>query len=162
MPLTDYACEGTLTIDSISMNRPAWSVSGDESGEGGLLNLWATVTRRGENRVLPGAAGVIAYPHYRTETRHDLRLVVVGDVNESGTAQSDARAGLANNIEYLYDNVIDNDVAVAATLTVFGQAARSGTVQVLGLIAQRWNLGIDSAIFVGTLQLLIPLRFEAN
>lgn len=105
--LTDYDCEGTLTIDGISMNRPAWGIIPDENGNGGLLQVITTVDVRGEDRVLPGASGVIPYRRRRTATRYTFRLIVTGDVDENGNPNADAKMGLIDNLLYLRDNVVD-------------------------------------------------------
>ena len=96
--LNGYDCEGTLTIGGISMNRLAWGVFGDESGTGGLVPLWVQTEQRGQDRVLPGAAGVIAYRRRETVTRHDLRILVVGDVDSAGAPVADHAEGLAANL----------------------------------------------------------------
>lgn len=160
MPLVNYACEGTLTIGGVSMNTPAWSAQGDEEGEGGLLPLWVFTSQRGEDRLLPSAAGIIAYKRRETVTRHDIRLLVVGDVDQSGTPYTDATEGLAANLDYLESNVIQptnlTDGTRAATLSVPGLATRSANIHVLGLIPQRYHLGSTEAIMIGTLQISIP------
>lgn len=160
MPLNAYACEGTLTIGGVSMNTPAWSVQGDDTGQGGLLALWIYTEQRGEDRLIPGVAGVIPYRRRETVTRHDLRLLVVGDVDQAGTPYADATEGLATNLAYLESNVIQptnaTDGTRAATLSVPGLSARSANIHVLGLVPQRHHLGSSAAIFVGTLQISIP------
>jgi hypothetical protein len=81
MPLNSYDCEGTLTVGGISLNTPAWAVQGDEDGALGLLALWVVTEQRGQDRLLPSVAGVIPYKRRETATRHDLRMLIVGDVD---------------------------------------------------------------------------------
>jgi hypothetical protein len=103
---------------------------------------------------------VIAYQRRETITRHDIRLLVVGDVDQAGAPYADATEGLATNLAYLESNVIQptglTDGTRAATLSVPGQATRSANIHVLGLVPQRHHIGTDKAIFVGTLQISIP------
>lgn len=158
--LTDYQCEGTLTIGSVLMNRSAWMIAGDDEGTNGLVQLWVSVDQRGEDRVLPSATGVIPYKRRITATRHDLRLVVVGDVDLNGTANSNSKTGLLTNLNYIYTNVVaptgTGDGTRAATLTFTGHTNRTANVHVLGLQVQRVNLSDTSAVFEGVLQISIP------
>lgn len=158
--LNSYDCEGTLTIGGISMNRLAWGVFGDEEGQGGLLPLWVQTEQRGQDRVLPGATGVIAYRRRETATRHDLRLLVVGDVDSAGAPVADHAEGLAANLAYLESNVVQptnlTDGTRAATLTVPGQTIRTADIHVLGLVPQTYRVGSTGSLFIGTLQISIP------
>lgn len=142
------------------MNTPAWSAQGDENGQNGLLGMWVLTTQRGEDRILPGALGVIPYKRRETATRHDIRFLVVGDVDQAGAPYADATEGLATNLAYLESNVIQptnlTNGTRAATLSVPGQATRSANIHVLGLVPQRHHIGSTAAIFVGTLQISIP------
>lgn len=159
--ISNYDCEGTLTINSILLNRPAFAVLGDETGQGGLVPLWIVLDRRGEDRLVP-YTGVIPYPRRATATRHDLRIVVAGDVNQSGTPQADARVGLENNLSYLYTNVVapvtTGDGTRAATLTMPSGATRTANVHVLGLTPTAYAFAEDHtwAHFEGTLHISIP------
>lgn len=154
--IDDYNKEGELIIDTESMNRPAWAILGDETGQGGLLPLLYKMQKRGGDRIIPGAAGVIAYPRRATATPHSLRLAVTGDVDEDGVATADSAVGLAANMVYLFDNVLSNPMPLAASLTCFGQSV-SGDIHVVDLIEDRYNVegvaGINSSIFVGTLRI---------
>jgi hypothetical protein len=158
--LSSFDCEGVLTIGGISMNRAAWAVVGDETGLGGLLPLWIQTEQRGQDRLLPGAVGVIAYRRRETVTRHDLRILVVGDVDQAGATVANAAQGLAANLAYLETNVVQptnlTDGTRAATLTVPGLATRSANIHVLGLVPQTYRLNSAGSIFIGTLQISIP------
>lgn len=165
MPLQNITLEGTLTIGGVSMANAfgAWGVVGDENGRGGLLHLWAGFSVRGEDRLLPSATGVIAYPRRMTATRHDLNLLIVGDVDgQTGATATDAVETLADNIEYLRANVIapvaSSSGTRAATLTVPGQSLRSADIHVLGLVIQRYMLmaSCQGSIAITTLQISIP------
>lgn len=158
--LNSFDCEGVLTIGGISMNRAAWAVVGDDQGAGGLLPLWFQTEQRGQDRLLPGTAGVIAYRRRETVTRHDLRILVVGDVDQAGAPVVDRAAGLAANLVYLESNVIQptnlTDGTRAATLTIPGQTQRSANIHVLGLVTQSYRLSTTNSLFEGTLQISIP------
>jgi hypothetical protein len=163
MPLANTTIEGTLTISSISMNpaNGAWGVIGDERGEGGLVKLWADFDVRGQDRILPGANGAIAYRRRITPTRHDLRLLVVGDIiGQTSTPETDTDEGLAVNLEYLRANTFAPVVSAtgtrAATLTVPGMSTRAADIHVLGVVTQSYGFGDCGAIWVGTLQISIP------
>jgi hypothetical protein len=170
MPLVNTDVEGVLTISTISMNpaNGAWGIVGDERGEGGLVKLWADFDVRGQDRVLPGATGVIAYPRRMTVTRHDLRLIVVGDViGQTGAAETvDTRSALRANLEYLRLNVFLPVVSPVsgirvATLTVPGAANRAADIHVDGVVTQSYALApaadpCSPSIWVGTLQISIP------
>lgn len=163
MPLQNTTLEGVLTIGSISMSpaNGAWGIVGDEQGRNGLVHLWAGFDVRGEDRILPSATGVLAYPRRITATRRDLRLLIAGDViGQTGAAATDARVGLATNFEYLRANVLAPVVSAtgtrAATLTVPGLATRSANIHVLGLVTQSYMLTECGSIAVCTLQISIP------
>lgn len=163
MPLTHTDIEGTLTIDSIDMENQygAWGICGDAQGRGGLVHLWAGFAVRGEDRLIPLTPGVIAYPRRMTVTRHDLRLLVVGDVDgETGDPFLDPIVGLQTNIEYLRDNVIEPVVSATGTreaeLTMPDLTVRVANIHVLGLVVQNYQLGMCGALAITTLQISIP------
>jgi hypothetical protein len=167
MPLVNTTLEGSLTIDAVSMNPAsgAWGVVGD-GRVGGLLDLWAAFDVRGQDRTLPGATGVIAYPRRMTVTRKDLRLLVVGDVDSVGAPVADAVEGLEANLEVIRSTVLAPVVSStgtrAAVLTMPSGATRTADIHVLGLVTQQYMLSsvVDGcsqgAIFIGTLQISIP------
>lgn len=158
--IDDYNHDGTLTIGSVLMNRPAWAILGDDTGEGGLLHLWVETEVRGDDRLLPGAAGIIPYQRRLAPARHDLRLLVTGDVNENGVANANSKTGLIANLNYIYANVIaptgTGDGTRAATLTATGITSRTANIHVLGLKMRRANYDDTSAAYEGTLQISIP------
>lgn len=160
MSITNYDCEGTLTIGSILMNRAAFAIVGDDSGEGGLLQLWAETEVRGDDRLLPSSTGIIPYQRRLAPHRVDLRLLVCGDVTQAGVANSNFASGLVTNLAYIYTNVVaptgTGDGTRAATLTFTGQTNRTANIHVLGMVKQHYNLATDSAIWEGTLQISIP------
>ncbi len=157
--INDFACEGTLTISGISMNRLAWAVLADDRGSNGLLQAVTLVEVRGDDRILPGAVGVIPYQRRITSVRMDLRIIVIGEVNELGVANLDHTTGLIDNLQYLYTNVVAptglTDGTRPAVLTLPGQPAVTASIHVLGLDVQEYQLGPE-AVWIGTLQTSIP------
>lgn len=149
-----------MTIDGISMNRPAFAIVGDERGEGGYVKLWADFDVRGEDRILPSATGVIAYQRRMTVTRVDFRLLVVGDVDEAGAPVADSVVGLQDNIEYIRSNVIapvaTSTGTRAAVLTMPSGATRSANIHVLGVVTQTYGIAECGSIWIATLQISIP------
>jgi hypothetical protein len=164
MPLVQNAAEGTLTIDSIDMNpaNGAWGIIGDERGTGGYVQLWADFDVRGEDRILPSVTGVIAYQRRRTVTRHDFRLIVVGDViGQTSTPETDTRVGLEENIEYLRENVIDPVNTMSgtrsATLTMPSGNTRIADIHVLSVTTQSYLLRECDSIWIATMHISIPV-----
>lgn len=138
--LEGYDCDGSLTIGGISMNRPAWAIQGDETGQGGFIRLWSWFDVRGEDRIVPGAAGVVPFPRRITVTRHDLRILITGDVDETGAVNADPLVGLEENISYIVTNVVNPVVSStgtrAATLTMPSGSTRTANIHVMGLDIQ--------------------------
>ena len=163
MPLQYTNLEGTLTIGTVAMENAfgAWGIVGDEQGRGGLVHLWTAFDVRGEDRLLPSATGVIAYPRRMTATRRDLRLLVIGDIDgQTGTPYTDPVEGLAENMEYLRANVLAPVVSStgtrAATLTIPGMTSRTANIHVLGMVIQSYMFGSCGSIAITTLQISIP------
>lgn len=156
--LVDFDCEGELVISSLSMNREAFAVIGDENGNGTPFDLIYLFEVRGDDRIVPSATGVIPYPRRITATRHDLNIYVSGEVDENGSPHSNHTEGLAANLAYLRANLLmpiaSTDGMRPASYTPPGQAALTGNLHVLGLQRQRQHLG-PGALFQGTLQLSI-------
>jgi hypothetical protein len=156
--LSDYGCTGILTIGSTVMNGPGWDAPD-------LVELWHVIEQRGQDRILPGAAGVIPYQRRETVTRIDIDLVIVGSANQSGTPFADIRTGLATNIGTIMTGVVNptgtTDGTRAASLTVPGLTTRTTSLHVLGL--RRSSMLLDPAngrgAWEGVLQLSIPVKF---
>lgn len=151
--ILDYGCSGTLTIGSVALNGPAWDIPN-------LTALWIEYDQRGNDRILPGAAGVIPYRRRMTATRHDLTIFIIGDVDRLGAAYGNATTGLATNVAYLDANVItptgSGDGTRAATLTRPGLSSLTANVHVLGFRQTSVAIGDTQAIMEGVLQISIP------
>lgn len=130
MPLTQNSAAGGLSIGGVNMMCPAWEVLN-------LLVLWSPAIQRGSDRVLPGAAGVVARPRRDTVTRHSLQLLIVGDVDRTGSTNSDLFEGLQANIDYLRANVVaptgTGDGTRSAVLTMPDASTRTEAVHVTAL-----------------------------
>lgn len=165
--LNDYAPEGVLTINSLVMNCPAWSLCGDERGRDGLLQLLFAIRKRGDDRVVPLAANVIPYPRRRTSKEVDLRLVVTGDVDAAGVAHADSANGLVTNLEAIYDGIIEpaagpdpNTGTVVASFAGLG-ATVSTNLHVLGWEHDEYYTGringvSHQSLWVGTVTVSLP------
>lgn len=120
----------TLEIDGVSLNVLGFCLAPD------LTPLLAGSAQRGEDRLVPGSAGVIANPRRITVTVVNLELLIFGDNTEAGVAHPDARTGIYRNLKYLKDNVTDptgtGDGTRTATLTWQGEAPVTKPVHVLG------------------------------
>lgn len=135
--IQNYGCTGTLTINSIALNGPAWDIPD-------LTALWIETTQRGEDRLIPGAIGVLPYRRRLTVTEHTLGMWIIGDTDRTGAPNADAWVGLQANIEYLRANVVDptnlTDGTRVASLTIPGGATRNANIHVTGMRIQ----GVDS------------------
>lgn len=153
--LSGYGCTGTLTINAISLNCPAWDITD-------LTSLWAEVAQRGEDRRIPGVAGVIAYRRRNDVTEHSLAMVISGDVDSTGAPYANPWVGLETNIAALRTNVVDptnlTDGTRPAILTMPSGATRTANVHVLGLRLSEAQ-GVDGvhAYAFAALTVSIPL-----
>lgn len=152
IPALDYVSdEGDLTIDDVPMRCPAWAILD-------LTPLWMPAALRGANRIVPGAAGVIANPRRKTETRHDLVLVIAGGVDMNGDPYPERWDGLYTNLAYLKTNVFDPPTGVGvvsrtAELTLPDTSTLTAEVQVDEL----QPVNKVNAIHVYTIGLTIPM-----
>lgn len=125
--LLQYDCLGVLSISGVSLNRPAWSIMN-------LERLWQQVEVRGEDRLIPGVNGVIAYRRRVTTRTVDLDFAITGDVDQAGNPVADGLVGLETNLDYLYANAFEPlttaDGTRPATLTKPSGATRTANVHV--------------------------------
>lgn len=161
--INNYDLEGSLVIGGVSMHRPAWAVLGDDTGAGGLLQLLSDVQQRGSDRVLPGAAGAIAYPRRIAPSTYELRILIAGDVDESGNLTANGKEGLVANLKYLMTNVVEPVASAtgtrAAVLTLPGQTATNADIHVFGLYQRGYYYpdgDSTKALWEGSLQIDIP------
>lgn len=157
----DYDFEGTLTIASFSMNRAAWAVLGDDTGEGSLFQFITGGERKGEDRELPYLNGVVGYKRVLRGTRYDLRLLVNGDVTYTGTPSSNSQTELAANLALIRSSLFEGateaaDGTLAASVVIPGWGTKTANIHMIGLEFQRMNIWTDMAVWEGTLQISIP------
>lgn len=149
--------EGNLTLNGIPMKTRAWTCPD-------LTPLWLPATVRGQDRILPGAQGVIPHRRRRTVTQYALDFRVCGIANMDGVITTGTGNGPAEfeqlefNMKYLRDNVLDPrivpnlDGTVPGVLTMPSGAIRYADVHVLGFTV---NVRV-SHILQGTLDISIP------
>lgn len=151
--LIDYACQGTLEIEGVSMNNPAWSVID-------ISPLWAAFDTRGQNRLIPGAQGTIAYRKRLTERDHPLAIVIIGDVDENGDPHDDPVEGLEFNLDTLLAVLQPDSAATkAATLTLPSGTTRTAEVQIEGFEVIRTEIDIATQTYAameGVINMTIP------
>lgn len=152
MPALTYnTAAGDLTIGGVAMNGPAWKVLN-------LLELWQPADQRGSDRLVPGTAGVLAQQRRDTVTRRSLQMLIVGDVDRTGTPQADRFEGLQVNVEYLRANVAAptgaTDGTRSAVLTMPDGTTRTEPVHVVGF--DFGNFREDAAWLRAVLTISIP------
>jgi hypothetical protein len=95
----DYGCTGRLRVGaSFWLASPAWDIPN-------LTKLWFEHQIRGENLLVPSAAGRRGYPRRVDEATHNLVLYVTGEVDQFGTKFPDPWHGLRHNLDTLWTNV---------------------------------------------------------
>lgn len=128
--LEHTGCTGTLSIDGVLLNGPAWDLPD-------LTALWFEFDVRGDDRLLPGSDGVLPYRRRVTVTQHALPMIVTGAVDRFGEPYADAWVGMETNVAYLLTNVVlptnVGDGTRSATLTLPSGATRTANVHVLRL-----------------------------
>lgn len=144
-----FGCNGVLSIDGVLLNCPAWDIVD-------LSDLWLGGDIRGDDRLLPGVGGVIAYPRRFTVTRHSLPMAIDGSVDQLGQENADPWVGLQDHIEYLRANVVDptgvGDGTRPAVLQMPDGTGRYADVHVLRLIKG----DIVEGRLLATLEISIP------
>jgi hypothetical protein len=122
----DPGCNGTLTVDSFSLNTPGWMVYN-------LSSLWFEANYRGTNRPIPRYPGTIGYPKRLDPYDFSLVFWVTGLLDGSGAPWSDPWEGLEQNLEDLWDAVFSpvtsGDGARGCTLTTPSGTDRTARVQ---------------------------------
>lgn len=128
--LASSNCYGSITIDGVAMNCPAWTLPD-------LSALWGTEDVRGADRLIPGTAGVKPYQRRATVTHYSLPFLVTGQVTVSGGVNADPYQGLQTNMAYLQSNVLQptgtGDGTRTLVWTLPSGATVTSHVHVLGL-----------------------------
>lgn len=122
----------TLDIDGVSLNVLGFCLAPD------LTPLLAGSAQRGDDRRVPGTAGVIARPRRNDVTVVNLELLIFGANTAAGVAHPDVRTGIYRNLKFLQQNVTaptgTGDGTRTATLTWQSEAPITKPVHVLGSI----------------------------
>lgn len=128
---------------------PAWCVTN-------MIALYGGPGVRGSNRVIPGAAGVLALPRRATETQVSLELVVSGSHDLNGVAYGDPCMGVRLNLRYLVVNLVSPGTAATRAAVLHlpdGVSTLGAQVQVLGPLQPARAVANHAR---ATIDLLIP------
>lgn len=90
----------TATLNGVSLDTPAWTVVAP-----GYDELFNSPALRGEDLVMPTAAGVRAYPRVVTATVVSIPLLIIGQYTMAGAVNADPWVGLLTNRDYLRNNL---------------------------------------------------------
>ena len=149
--LTYNTAAGDLTIGGVAMNGPAWKVLN-------LHVLQQPADQRGDDRLIPGSAGVVAYQRRATVTRHSLQMLISGTHDRLGAANADTLGQLSSNIDYLEFYVVRptgaTDGTRSAVLTMPGGTTRTEPILVIGM--QFGDLSLDGSWMRAVLEISIP------
>jgi len=123
-----WGCTGTLAIDGMPLNSPAWDVPN-------LTRLWMESDARGDNKALPGLmVGTRGNPRRVEVTEFDLAFAITGAVDETGVPHTTGWIGLQQNLDALWAGVFAPVTTGrgmrAATLTLPSGTVRTASVQV--------------------------------
>lgn len=128
--MTDLVVQAEwVTIDSYTLGTPAVRV----------LNfhlLWEGPAVRGDDRKLPGAAGVRARKRRADITPHTLHLFVDGGYTRAGTVNTNPVTGLETNwfdLRTVMDPYATGDSTRTLTLHLPSGSTKTGAVHVEGL-----------------------------
>jgi len=149
--LTYNTAAGDLTIGGIAMNGPAWKVLN-------LHVLQQPADQRGDDRLIPGSAGVLPLRRRETVTRHSLQMLISGTHDRNGAANADTLEQLSSNIDYLEFYVVrptgTGDGTRSAVLTMPGGTTRTEPIHVIGM--QFGDLSLDGSWMRAVLEISIP------
>lgn len=135
--LSACTCTGHLVINGVSMHNPAWCVLD-------VIELWpGNAKQRGDNVIVEGVDGQLAYPMEIEQTDYLLPLMVSGELDHMGNPDSDGTmARLYRNLAYLRSLVYGPVDGTTATWDAHISLPTGGTVyadvQVLD-IARVWH-----------------------
>lgn len=142
---------GSLTIGGVLMHRLAFAVTD-------VTDLWLGPDVRGEDLMIPGRPGRIAFPRRADVTEREVPMVIDGRFDVSGAEfAGNEFEGLLQNIEYLRANVVDptgvGDGTRAISLTrPGGGSPLTGTAHILNLE----NGGKKGSLWAAMLTLSFP------
>ena len=147
-------CFGSLTVNSVLLNGPAWCAYD-------LTVLFDEADLRGSDRLIPSLAGVVANRRRRTVTRKDIPLAITGLYDRLGVRQADRAMSLIANIEYLKDNLGFASTSGGGTVTASwlrsDGTTRTASVHVLSLRHALLAPNATRAIYVSNAVLSLSL-----
>lgn len=95
------------------------------------MTLAAPASRRGQDRVIAGAAGVRAKRRRKTVTRRTITVVVAGHPKWDGSQHSAGDTGLQSNLDHIYAALLPTDGdPITATVHKPGGSTVTGPVQI--------------------------------
>lgn len=103
-----------------------------------LSPLWQGADKRGSDRLVPGAVGVVPYPRRATVSLRAIEGYIHGFRDYNGVPFADVRDGLEANVAFLQENIEETPATPAdgtrvATLHLPSGATKTGDVHVLAL-----------------------------
>jgi hypothetical protein len=166
MPALQFStCSGELEITRtgdgdglLSMHCAAWDATD-------VRGLWLPAVQRGQDRIIPGAGGMLAKRRRRNLTAHSLPFVVTGWATPEGAVPADCSdegvvAQLVANIRTLKTAILDptgvGDGTRAAQLTLPTAEVLTANIHVLGLT----RVGNSKHTMAFTLDISIPTPGE--
>jgi hypothetical protein len=134
-----------VEINAVPLATDAWECLNP-------LELHKPAARRGQDRLIPGAAGVRAKTRRADVTRRQLQLVVTGKYMWDGTLHANSEVGVVANLDHLAANLFDaQGDPVTATVHLPDATTVTGSVQVESL---DWEFhGYDATV---TIDITIP------
>jgi hypothetical protein len=139
-----------LEIASKPLSTPAYWLTD-------LTPLKGSADQRGFDRLLPGATGVVAYQRRITVTKVSLPIVIVGEFDNTGTANANPFDGLQDNIDYLLANVVDPTGTGDGTRAATWHLPDGSTTKTANVHVERLEVSpLGRASVQGALMLSIP------
>lgn len=130
-----------LTIDGQSFD-----IEGAWKHNRSLRRLRSTIATRGENRRVPGTAGVIANPVRLDQVTVDLELMVMGQNDGTGTPHASMLQGVDENLDYLEDFV--RSLADGTTSTYPATLVTTGGTYTTDVQILNWQIAQENAVQV--------------
>lgn len=129
MPMTPTRTS-YLEVNSVPLSLVSWWIRDLDKA------MLTAPALSGNDRPLHQGA-VKSYPRYKTSTRRQFQMVIVGEYDRNGVAQSDPRAGATLNVEYLLANLglglTTGDGTVSAVWHRWDGTTKTANVTVLDL-----------------------------
>lgn len=125
-----------LEISSTPLATPAWRIMD--------LSVLYGMSKRGGDRVLPGASGVHPLERKVTIRTVSLPLLVFGAQNREGTPYANLNLGIDDNVDALMDAIVDEVGSTAGTRAAIWHRATgnyTADVHVEGLEPETWGRG---------------------